>query len=47
MKSKDVNMKLDRFKPRNMMVFFNFIYFKPNMIEFLKNTKNPKTEKSN
>ena len=47
MKSKDVNINLARFKPRNTMVFINFIYFKPDVIEFLKNTKNPKTEKPN
>ena len=47
MKLNEVNTKLDRFKPRNTMMSFNFIYFKPNMIKFLKNTKNPKTENPN
>ena len=47
MKSNDVNMKLARLKPRNMMALLNFIYFKLIMVEFLMNTKNPKTENSN
>src|ERR1051325_127145 len=34
MKSNDVKIKIARFKPRNMMSLFNFIYFKLNMIKF-------------
>jgi hypothetical protein len=47
MKLNDVNIKLDRFKPRNMMMLFNFIYFQFNMIKFRTNTKNPSSENSN
>ena len=47
MKLNEVNMKVDRFEPRNMMASLNFIYFKPNITEFLMNTKNPKTENPN
>ena len=47
MKLNEVNIKLDRFEPRNMIMLFNFIYFQFNMIEFRKNTKNPKTENPN
>ena len=47
MKLLDVNIKLDRCKLRNMMMSFNFIYFKLNMIKFSEITKNPKTENLN
>ena len=47
MKLNDVNIKLDRFKPRNMMMSFNFIYFKLNMFKFPEITKNPNSENLN
>ena len=47
MKMDDVNIKFARILTRNMMVVVIFIYFKPNITEFLMNTTNPKTEKSN
>src|ERR1051325_3338815 len=41
---KVVNIKLTRFLTRNTMVVVNFIYFQFKMINFFRNTKNPKTE---
>ena len=43
----DVNTKLARFLTRNMMVVVNFIYFWSNMVKFLENMKNPRTENLN
>ena len=47
MKLDEVNMKVDHFLTRNMMMLINFIYFQLNMIKFLENMKNPRTENPN
>ena len=44
MKLKDVNIKVARFKPRNMMVMFNFIYFELKMINFERGQMNPNSK---